>query len=145
MSRLRRSSPDHHGQRGQALVEFSLAILVFLLMIVALFDVGRGVYMYNGVSEAAREIARVTAVYPGVTLGSSNETLARLAIQRGLVPDLGTPTYTCVKVDGSASTNNPCTTDDYARVTVTATYRPISFLGMGGPIVLSASSSVRIP
>jgi len=131
--------------RGQALVEFSLAFIVFIFMLLALFDLGRGVYMYNGVSEAAREIARATAVHPGITLGASNETIDRVAVQRSLVPDMGTPSFACVNVDGSASTNDPCTTDDYVRVTVTATYRPISLLGIGGPITLSASSSIRIP
>lgn len=133
------------GQGGQALVEFSLAILVFIVMLVALFDVGRGVYMYNGVSEAAREIARVTAVYPGVTLGASSQTAARVAVQHGLIPDLGTPTYACVQVDGTPSPDNPCTSDDYVRVTVTAVYRPLSLLGLGGPITLSSSSSIQNP
>jgi Flp pilus assembly protein TadG len=43
---------------GQALVEFSIAIIVFLLLLMAVFDFGRGIYMYNGVSEAARDVAR---------------------------------------------------------------------------------------
>jgi Flp pilus assembly protein TadG len=131
--------------RGQALVEFSLAIMVFLVMVLALFDLGRGVYMYNGVSEAAREIARVTAVHPGVTLGASTETADRIAVQRALVPALGAPTFECVTVTGAASTNDPCTSDDYVRVTIGATYTPISPLGLGGPITLTASSAVRLP
>jgi Flp pilus assembly protein TadG len=137
----------HHraGERGQALVEFSLAIMVFIVMLVGLFDLGRGVYTYNGVSEAAREIARVTAVHPGVVLGASNETLDRMDVQRRLVPDMGTPTFQCVTVDGSASPNVPCASDDYVRVTVTATYRPLSLLGLGGAITVSASSSIRLP
>lgn len=130
---------------GQALVEFSLAIMVFLVMVLALFDLGRGVYVYNGVSEAAREIARVTAVHPGVTLGASTETADRLAVQRALVPDLGTPSFECVTVTGAASPNDPCTSDDYVRVTIGSTYTPISPLGLGGPITLTASSAVRLP
>ncbi len=85
----RRPVTHHRRDSGQALVEFSLAIMVFLVMVLALFDLGRGVYMYNGVSEAAREIARVTAVHPGVTLGASTETADRIAVQRALVPGLG--------------------------------------------------------
>jgi Flp pilus assembly protein TadG len=142
-SRSRRDAQP--GERGQALVEFSLAIMVFIVMLVGLFDLGRGVYTYNGVSEAAREIARATAVHPGIVLGASNETLDRIDVQRRLVPDMGTPTFECVRVDGSASPNNPCASDDYVRVTVTATYRPIAMLGLGGPVTLSASSSIRLP
>jgi Flp pilus assembly protein TadG len=132
-------------QSGQALVEFSLAIMVFIVMVLALFDLGRGVYLYNGVSEAAREIARATAVHPGVVLGASNETADRVAVQRTLVPGMDTPTFACVTVTGDASTNDPCTSHDYVRVTVSATYDPISPLGLGGPITLSAASAVRLP
>ena len=51
--------------RGQALVEFALALPIFLMLMLAVFDLGRAIYMYNGVAEAARELARVTSVYPG--------------------------------------------------------------------------------
>jgi Flp pilus assembly protein TadG len=132
-------------ERGQALVEFSLAIIVFIVMLVAVFDVGHGVYLYNGVSEAAREIARVTAVHPGLTLGASDETAERIAIQRGLVGDIVVDPPACVNVDGSSSTHNPCQSGDYVRVTVTASYRPLSLLGFGGPITVSSSSSIRLP
>ena len=59
--------------RGQALVEFSLAVTVFLLLMMAIVDFGRGIYMYNGVSQAAREVARTTSVHPGSPLGSSTD------------------------------------------------------------------------
>ena len=127
------------------MVEFSLAIMVFLVMVVGLFDLGRAVYMYNGVSEAAREIARVTAVYPGITLGTTQQTQQRVAVQQGLIPELGTPTFACVNVDGTASADIPCTSGDYVRVTVTAPYQPITLLGLGGTFDLSSSSSIRIP
>lgn len=55
----------HHprrGRRGQALVEFALVFPVFMLIIVALFDVGRAVYAYNTITNAAREAARVAIV-----------------------------------------------------------------------------------
>ena len=34
-------------------MEFALAITVFLLLMMAIVDFGRGIYMYNGVSQAA--------------------------------------------------------------------------------------------
>ena len=68
------------GERGQALVEFSLAIVVFLVLLMAVFDFGRAIMQYNGVAQAAREIARVTAVHEGTdfttTAGRSPETSA---------------------------------------------------------------------
>ena len=60
VARRRTASQQH----GQALVEFSLAIIVFLVILMGVFDLGRGIFVYNGVSQAAREIARATAVHP---------------------------------------------------------------------------------
>lgn len=48
--------------RGQALVEIALALPVFLLIVLGLFDVGRGVFMYAGLTNAAREGARLAIV-----------------------------------------------------------------------------------
>ena len=49
-------------QRGQTLVEFALIVPVFLLVVIGLFDVGRGVFAYNTVANAARGAARVAIV-----------------------------------------------------------------------------------
>jgi len=50
------------GIRGQAMVEFALIVPVFILLLVGLFDVGRAVYAYNTVNNAAREAGRVAIV-----------------------------------------------------------------------------------
>lgn len=131
--------------RGQALVEFSLAIIIFLVLLMGIFDFGRGIYMYNGVSQAAREIARRTSVYPGITLGASAQTQAVIGIQRDLVPGLQAPTFACLTITGAASGNVPCTSGDFVKVTITATYEPISLLGFLGDIPLTASSSIQVP
>jgi Flp pilus assembly protein TadG len=132
-----------HASDGQALVEFSLAIIVFLVMVVGIFDLGRGIYAYNGVAEAAREVARVTAVHPGSPLGTSQQTADRIATQRVLVPDMGTPTFACQDLYGGTPAN--CGSGDYVKVTVTSTYRPIALIGLDGTFTLSSSSSVVIP
>jgi Flp pilus assembly protein TadG len=53
---------EQRGSLGQGLVEFALVLPVFLLIILALFDTGKGVYSYNTISQAAREGARLAAV-----------------------------------------------------------------------------------
>ena len=80
-------------ERGQALVEFSLAIIVFLMLLMGVFDLGMGIYKFNGVSQAAREIARAASVHPctnpdACTLGDSAEVAAVVATQKALVPGL---------------------------------------------------------
>lgn len=47
---------------GQSLVEFSLVLPLFLLLVIGIFDVGRAVFAYNTVSNAARAAARVAIV-----------------------------------------------------------------------------------
>jgi Flp pilus assembly protein TadG len=130
---------------GQALVEFSLTVGIFLIMLMGIFDLGRAIYMYNGVAEAAREIARVTSVHPGTTLGDSTETAAVVTTQKGLIPNLGNPTFACRNIDNTAYTGT-CTAPDHSvRVTISAVYTPatpvLSFLGT---ITLSSSSSARV-
>ena len=87
-------------ETGQALVEFSLAIIVFMVLIMGIIDLGRLVYQYNGASQAARALARETSVHPGSPLGTSAETTAVLATQRQLMP-VGTATYACVDIAGA--------------------------------------------
>src|SRR3954467_6030321 len=99
------------GRRGQALVEFSLALIPFLLILMGIVDLGRGIYMNNGVSEAARDIARTTAVHlcgSPCTVGNSAETLATVNTQKKLVPGLGGPSssivYSCTSAGDAADT-----------------------------------------
>ncbi len=47
---------------GQALVEFALVFPVALLLLLAVFDMGRAVFIYNGLTNAAREGARLAIV-----------------------------------------------------------------------------------
>lgn len=47
---------------GQGLVEFALIAPILLLILLAIFDVGRGVFAYTAVTNAAREGARLAIV-----------------------------------------------------------------------------------
>jgi hypothetical protein len=153
MSGILRRATDRRGDsrsgrersRGQALVEFSLAILVFIVLLMAVFDLGRGIYMYNGVAQAARELARATSVHPGIVLGQSVESQGVLATQRGLIPSLGTPTYQCLDIAGNAVAHDPCRSGDFVHVTTTAIYDPVTMLGLAGSVTLTSTSSLEIP
>ena len=48
--------------RGQSLVEFALVIPIILLVIVGFFEIGRAVFAYNTLANAARQGARVATV-----------------------------------------------------------------------------------
>lgn len=48
--------------RGQSLVEFALVLPVLFLIIFGILDLGRAVYIYNTLSNAARQGVRVASV-----------------------------------------------------------------------------------
>ena len=50
------------GDRGQSLVEFAIVFPIALALMLAVFDVGRAVFLYNGLTNAAREGVRLAIV-----------------------------------------------------------------------------------
>src|SRR5437762_1642468 len=83
---------------GQGLVEFALIVVPFLAILMGIVDLGRGIYMYNGVAQAAREIARAASVHPcanptpgNCVLGTSPETQAVISTQKNVIPGLSGP------------------------------------------------------
>jgi Flp pilus assembly protein TadG len=48
--------------RGQSLAEFALTLPLLLLVVMGIFDLGRGIYFYSAVHNAAREGARYGAI-----------------------------------------------------------------------------------
>ena len=138
---------------GQALVEFSLTIILFLVLIMGVLDFGSAVYRFNGVSQAAREIARVTSVHPcaGATPcdpgnSMSSETQAVIDTQKALIPALSDPEFECVDESGAPVAPNPCDFSKHTvKVTITAEYQPITpILGLTGTWTLEGSSSAQI-
>jgi len=150
-----------HRRRGQALVEFSLALIPFLLLLMGIADLGRGVYMSNGVSQAAREIARTTAVHlcatsGTCTLGNSSETAATINTQKTMVPGLGDPsstiTYVCTDVLGNTLASTACTGGTnfsgttFIQVTVSVPFSTLTpILSMVAPSTLSATAHIEVP
>jgi len=57
---LRRSR--RRGQRGQSLVEFAFVLPIIVLVIASFIELGRAVFAWNTIANAARQGARVAAV-----------------------------------------------------------------------------------
>jgi Flp pilus assembly protein TadG len=132
-----------HG-RGQGLVEFALGITVFMTLFVGLVDLARAAFLFNGVSDAAREIARVTSVHPGATLGTSSESSSAAAHARGLVPDLTVTSYECIDIAGATVTGT-CHPGSWVRVSVRASFNAVlPILSAFGPFTMTTSSSAKI-
>ena len=137
-------------ERGQALVEFSLTIVIFLVLLMAIVDLGRGIYMFNGVSEAAREIARVTSVHQGSAFGNSAQTAAVVNTQKSLIPNLGDPTFECVDMTDTAVPLDlgkcPANEGNRVKVTIVAPYGPVTpLMRLIGTWNMSSTSSLEIP
>lgn len=60
MTKRRLQRRDRSG--GQSLVEFSLIFPIIVLLVVGFVEVGRAVFAYNTIANAARQAARVAAV-----------------------------------------------------------------------------------
>lgn len=60
MSRVRQAA--QRTSRGQAAVEFAMAVTVFLMLVFGTLDFGRAIYAYSFCSYAARDASRYAAV-----------------------------------------------------------------------------------
>lgn len=132
--------------RGQALVEFSIAVTVFIVLLMGIADFGMAIYKYSGVSQAAREIARVTSVHPGSPLGTDPLIVPVVATQQGLIPGLSAPTFTCVDITGTSVSAASCDySKDSVRVIVTAPYKAVTpLLGLLGTWTMQGTSTAQI-
>ncbi|HEX5826850.1 MAG TPA: TadE/TadG family type IV pilus assembly protein [Candidatus Limnocylindrales bacterium] len=146
MSRLWRRGRDG---RGQALVEFALVIPIFLLVLVALFDLGRAVFSYNTLTNAAREGARMAIV------NQDKPTIIARAKQQSALIELNDPAVNVdfyqMASDGTAATDDPCNlvaVGCLAVVSFEATYQPITpivaNIVFGSGVTLRAESVLTV-
>lgn len=144
--RVSRVLPDGLRGRGQALAEFALVIPLLLLLLVAVFDVGRAVFAYNAITNAAREGARLAIVNQDAT-----SVQARTAGQASGIATTSDVAVTFVE----SATGDPCTGTGgnpalaigcSAHVTVTASWRAITPLigNVIGPLTFTAAASLPV-
>ncbi len=142
-------------ERGQTLVEFSLALIPFLFMLMGAVDLGRGIYTNNGVAQAAREIARATSVHqcsgPCTSATWSAETVEAVDAQKALVPGLTNSSITidCVDVTDATQTvaaNSICPPGDYIRVTASMSFGLVTpLLPVPNPFTVSSTAHIQVP
>jgi Flp pilus assembly protein TadG len=125
--------------RGQSLIEFALLLPVFLLAVVVVFDLGRAIYYYSAVHNAAREGVRYGIVHPDDVAGMKNKAV-KYATGLGLTTanvtaGLGTP-------ETIGGFPNPT-----VKVTVTYSFSPatplLDLLLPGGTINLKGEAVMR--
>jgi Flp pilus assembly protein TadG len=67
-------------RRGQAMVEFSLVFIVFLTLMMGIFELGRTVWIYSTVAHAVRQGSRFAMVH-GVNNPANDALIARVKLQ----------------------------------------------------------------
>ena len=80
---------------AQALVEFALAISVFMLLVLGTFDVARAYLVYTVVTNSAREAGRYAAVHVDEAGCAANAEQAGLNLAVGIDPTALTLSVSC--------------------------------------------------
>lgn len=127
------------------MVEFALILPILVLLLVGLFDVGRAVFAYNTVSNAAREAVRLAVV--DQTVATVADHAAQRGVSLGLDPatDVTVDFLTTTLTDAAPCNGTPVPPGCIAEVTVNYAYTPAT------PIIgnligsLTLSSTARMP
>jgi Flp pilus assembly protein TadG len=128
-------------ERGQGLVEFAIVIPVIALFMFGLLDLGRAVFTYNTVAQAARQAARMAIV--DQTVDNIKSTAISAAPTVGMT---SSDVAVCFKTATTTQQNCSSSTDDcpssdrvigcLAIVVVSVSYQPMT------PIVSTLFSSI---
>src|SRR5690349_6885402 len=108
---------------AQALVEFALAVTVFMLLVLGMFDVARAYLAYTVVANAAREASR----YGVAHVGESG--WAAAAVQAGVNLAVGIDTTSLTLTAGTT------TIDALPYISVSGTYRFHSLTPLVGALL----------
>lgn len=146
---MRRSS------RGQALAELALVLPVFVLLLLAVFDVGRLVFAYNGLTNAAREAARLAIVNQDVTSVFDRAQAMSFGVGLTTAPADAVRFYRSGPNEADVTANEPCDNSDathriavgcIAVVSIDTSWTPIAPLvgNVVGAMDLNAHSELPI-
>ncbi len=128
---------DTRGERGQAMIEFAFVMPLLILLLMGIFDLGRGVYAYNVVASAAREGARYGIFKPGDSTGIQNQAVANTF---ALDPNLISVTSNCKIPSGAYTTW--CYKTNLLEVVVQYQFQPLTLFF--SPLTLRGKSEMMI-
>jgi hypothetical protein len=138
----KRNVTGRHRSRGQGLVEFALVFPIMMVLLIAVFDMGRLVFAYNDITNSARSGARVAIV--DQTAGVAQTATINQATSLGLKPADVTIDY--LKSDLSAPCPTPRQLGCVAHVKVRFAWTAITPIigSIVGPITVTAESRMPI-
>jgi len=130
-----------NGEKGQALVEFTLLLPIFLLLLFAIIDFGMGFYSWITVTNAAREGARL-----GVVMATAQEIEDRVYQTADLPNESTQMTVTVTNAQGQPGESVVVKVDyDYDLITPLAGI--VSFISgnvIGPTLTFSSTAEMRL-
>jgi Flp pilus assembly protein TadG len=145
--------------RGQAIVEFAIALPVLLMLLVGIMEVGRMLFMYASVVNSSRDAVRYASAYgrsdDGYLKYKYCDGIASVAKASGFILNLqdtdititydtgpgGTSLGSCPPATTTGEANINVDTEDRVSVTVSVTYNPmLSLLPIPARTFTSTSS-----
>jgi Flp pilus assembly protein TadG len=129
--------------RGQSLVEFALIFPILILVIVAVFDVGRLVFAYNTITNAAREATRFGIVDQTDTLIKAEAVSQSTSLG---IPAANVVVDFCNPITSVCTTTRPTNLDALVRVRVSYSWTAITPIigNLIGPKTITADSRMVI-
>ena len=145
--RFRRIQRPGPRERGQSTAEFSLLLIPFLLLLMGVFDLGRGVFYAHTLENAAREGARA-----GVVAARTVDEICARAIRAAAVGLPDVPPSSRCGTTGALTVDVPRrgtagSASDPVRVTLSYDFRPVTPLIapiVGDLVTLRASSTMYV-
>lgn len=141
-AKRRRGWQGRSHSNGQGLVEFALVFPILMLILIAVFDLGRLVFAYNDITNAARSGARVAIV--NQTAGVAQSATISQATSLGLAS--GDVTINYRKADLSAACPSPYQLGCVAEVEVQFAWTAITPIigNIVGPVTVTSRSRMPI-
>lgn len=153
MSRLR---AFRRGDGGQTTVEFALAVVLLLVIVLGLFDLGRAVWYSNALAMATREGARYAIVHGSLGAPIATESSIASVVSTYLTGVSGTAETKVTWCDATTSTL-PCpspnpspipnASGNFVTVTSMLNYTPLAseyFIGGGLKVTLRRTTTMII-
>lgn len=75
---MRKLFTNHNAQKGQSLTEMAISMVILLVLVAGVFDVGRAIFTYLSMRDAAQEGAAYASIEPTDCTEIINRTSANL-------------------------------------------------------------------
>ncbi len=136
----------NHSEKGQSMVEFAVGLVLLIILMAGIVDLGRALFTYMSLRDAAQEAANYAIINPSDTNGIKNRARESSNMMKSISSDGQASTAVDVTINGGACTGN--------EVVIKVTYSnfPITMPFLGAligsqniPLVATISDTILSP